>query len=367
MTLGAVLMAGAFGAQSIAADSGDPSSSGQDAFVFDVPANLPVGFESDKPDAVSPHLASAVAGPAKRDFNRRATHSSWPTSAKFFTINQVLAKAETKKPANPNVQLANITPKGIASDAAPGFGELKQGTEPFGLFTFKAPDGRLTVKWQTVESGVKAEAHALARCRNEPKRCTPGEARFERMMKQSEALGADAKVEFINREINAAIRYTSDLTQWREPDVWSPPVTAAGNGSFDTGLGDCEDYAIAKYVALRQAGFAAESLRVLLVRDRTVGMDHAILAIRQHDRWMLLDNRWDRLIRDTDATQFVPLFALNDQGVKLIAAPYASLQGGGPAPALVGHEDAAEDTMPSWGLPSDGAAQAGGSALPLLM
>ena len=53
---------------------------------------------------------------------------------------------------------------------------------------------------------------------------------------------------------------------------------------------DCEDYAIAKYVALREAGVEAADLRFLLVRDRLAG-DHAVLGVRYEGRWLILDNR----------------------------------------------------------------------------
>jgi len=42
--------------------------------------------------------------------------------------------------------------------------------------------------------------------------------------------------------------------------------------------GDCEDYAIAKYVALREAGFPQDDLQLVLVRDRAVRQDHAVLG-----------------------------------------------------------------------------------------
>ena len=95
-------------------------------------------------------------------------------------------------------------------------------------------------------------------------------------------------------------------------------------GSLNTGLGDCEDYAIAKYVALREAGVAAGDLRLLLVRDNAVRMAHAVLAAHQDGHWLILDNRWTRLIEDTELKQFMPLFALGEHGVKLFAAPYAA-------------------------------------------
>ena len=83
-----------------------------------------------------------------------------------------------------------------------------------------------------------------------------------------------------------AIRYVSDYAQHGEADRWSAPLA-----SFATAKGDCEDYAIAKYVVLREAGVARENLQLVLVRDRAVRQDHAVLAARLDDRWLILDNR----------------------------------------------------------------------------
>src|SRR5262249_20222563 len=85
-----------------------------------------------------------------------------------------------------------------------------------------------------------------------------------------------------------------------------------------------EDYAIAKYVALRAAGVPAKQLRVLLVRDNIARLDHAVLAASEDGHWFILDNRWTAAVEDNDVRRFTPLFALDDQGVKLLAVPYAS-------------------------------------------
>jgi hypothetical protein len=132
------------------------------------------------------------------------------------------------------------------------------------------------------------------------------------------------RLNVVNHRVNNAIRYTSDMTQWGTADEWSAPL-AAGKGSFDTGLGDCEDYAIAKYVALRAAGVPAKQLRVLLVRDNIARLDHAVVAANEEGHWFILDNRWTAAVEDNDVRRFTPLFALDDEGVKLLAAPYASV------------------------------------------
>ena len=71
------------------------------------------------------------------------------------------------------------------------------------------------------------------------------------------------------------IRPMSDLAQWGVADRWSAPLA-----TLTSGRGDCEDYAIAKYVALIEAGFAEDDVRLVIVRDIAIGEDHAIVAAR---------------------------------------------------------------------------------------
>src|SRR5262249_24562573 len=108
-----------------------------------------------------------------------------------------------------------------------------------------------------------------------------------------------------------------DMAQHGVADLWSPPLA-----TLSSGRGDCEDYAIAKYAALRAAGTPDENLRLLLVRDRAVGQDHAVLAVRHADVWLVLDNRYALLKEASELSHFSPLFALNHGAVKLFAAPY---------------------------------------------
>ena len=91
-----------------------------------------------------------------------------------------------------------------------------------------------------------------------------------------------------------------------------------------TGRGDCEDYAIAKYAILRAAGVPAQDLRLLLVRDRAVSQDHAVLAVRDNGQWLILDNRHAALAETAMLPHFAPLFALDHNGVSLFASPYAA-------------------------------------------
>jgi predicted transglutaminase-like cysteine proteinase len=203
------------------------------------------------------------------------------------------------------------------------------------------------------------EQTVLDRCRENAESCPSYAAQFLRLIDAVKSKSGRARLDEANRAVNAAIRYVSDYAQFGEADRWSAPLA-----TFATAKGDCEDYAIAKYVALREAGFPQEELRVVLVRDRAVRQDHAVLAARLDDRWLILDNRRSELLADSDASSFTPLFAINHRGVQLFAAPYAKrpLLAGEAAPAAASNGDVGE-----WGGLDVPTSSSRLSSLPLLM
>lgn len=287
--------------------------------------------------------------------------------AKFFTINAVLAKIDAQR-NNPNgttssdVELASLTPTGIATDTPSIQIAPVNGPEPFGLFAFRAPEGALWRKWRGVEADMAKDTESLHRCQNDAAACSPAAAKFARLVVSAKAKSGREQLEDINQGVNLAIRYVSDSMQHGVADRWSSALS-----SFGTGQGDCEDYAIAKYAALTEAGFAAEDLRLVLVRDRAVREDHAVLAVHHDGKWLIMDNRSALLREDNQISSFTPLFAINHRGVQLFATPYAKRD------ALDGQTDAlpAADALGAseWTGAVASASSAGGSIgeLPLLM
>src|SRR5207253_2805276 len=116
--------------------------------------------------------------------------------------------------------------------------------------------------WRGVEADLAKEQMILEACRVSAEDCPSNAAQFLRLIKAIKSKSGRAQLEEANRGVNMAIRYVSDLAQWGEIDRWSAPLT-----TFGSAKGDCEDYAIAKYVALREAGYPKDQLRLLLVRD----------------------------------------------------------------------------------------------------
>jgi predicted transglutaminase-like cysteine proteinase len=263
----------------------------------------------------------ANAGPEILPDPQRASDlTSISPPARFFSINAVLKETDRRRGRGPGaIRLAALTPSNISTDAPPALENAPaSGDEPFGLFTFSVPDGILWHKWQAVEAEMAKDQIILVQCRANPESCPPHAARFLRLINAVTSKSGRERLDEANRAINAAISYVSDLAQHGEADRWSAPLA-----TFATGKGDCEDYAIAKYTALAEAGFPRDKLRLVLVRDRAVDQDHAVLAAHLDDRWLILDNRRVELIEDSDASSFTPLFAIDNQGVQLLAAPYA--------------------------------------------
>src|SRR4029079_3845401 len=223
--------------------------------------------------------------------------------ATFFTINEVLAKLDRQRGRGPGaLRLASLAPTAVTTDAAPAPKEAPAvGSEPFGLFTFRAPEGALWRKWRGLESDITKEQAVLEHCRTDAENCPSHAAQFLRVIKAVKAKSGPDQLDEANRAVNMAIHYMSDYAQHGEADRWSAPLA-----SFATGKGDCEDYAIAKYVALSESGFPRDDLRLVLARDGAVRQDHAVLAARLDGHWLILDSRRSDLMNDSQVTSLTP-------------------------------------------------------------
>lgn len=281
--------------------------------------------------------------------------------ATFFTINDVLAKLDWQRGRGPNaVRTASLTPANTATDALPAAKpQPAVGPEPFGLFSFRAPESNLWSKWRGLEADLVKEQAVLAQCREDAAGCPSHVAQFLRLINAVKLKSGRERLNEANRAVNQSIRYMSDFAQHGVSDRWTAPLA-----TFATGKGDCEDYAIAKYIALSEAGFPRDDLRLVLGRDRAIRQDHAVLAARLEGRWLILDSRLSELVDASGADNFTPMFALDQRGVQLFAAPYARL----PLSGLDAAPAAADTADAEWtGAESVDAASPLAGFLPVLM
>jgi predicted transglutaminase-like cysteine proteinase len=209
---------------------------------------------------------------------------------------------------------------------------IRKSAEPFGLFSTRLPGGGLLENWNGVERKLQDEMVQLALCDGDRERCvSPAALQFLAIVDGARAREGRARFGEINRAINLAIRPMSDLAQYGQADVWSSPLV-----TFTAGMGDCEDYAIAKFAALRMAGVLPEHIRIVVLRDLLHGEDHAAVMARLDGHWLMLDNRRMAMIEDIDVRNHRPLFLIDDNGVMRFddQAPSASAASPDVAPAI---------------------------------
>ncbi len=115
--------------------------------------------------------------------------------------------------------------------------------------------------------------------------------------------------------------YVPDWVNWHVPDYWETP------GEFVAYGGDCEDYAITKYFSLVRLGFAPDDLRIVVTNDTRKRVFHAVLAARMNGRVWLLDNESPQIVDMDTATQYVPVYSLNQNGWWLHSNPTIYIAG----------------------------------------
>jgi predicted transglutaminase-like cysteine proteinase len=178
---------------------------------------------------------------------------------------------------------------------------------PFGMETEPAI-GEVSSKWHAIQAEIEREEIVMARCRTG--NVCPAEALG---LLEIIAEGADhagrARVGLINRAVNFTLIPTSDEMQWGVTDHWSSPFE-----TLQTHRGDCEDYAILKYVALLEAGLSLDDLKIVILHKFLPNESHAVLAARVDGEWLILDNDKLALVRDLDLARVQPKVLLDQDG-----------------------------------------------------
>ncbi len=205
---------------------------------------------------------------------------------------------------------ATVLTAGTLDSSEPS-GVIEQSTEPFGLPTSTLSFGGLWEKWLEVERKLDDERVQLALCDGDRERCvSPAALQFLAIVDSAKTRERRGRLGEINRAINLAIRPMSDLAQYGVADLWSSPLATFGNGA-----GDCEDYAIAKFAALRHAGLSPHDLRIVIMHDTVRDEDHAVAAAKLDRHWLLLDNRRMAMIEDAHVRNYRPTFVIDQRGV----------------------------------------------------
>lgn len=123
-----------------------------------------------------------------------------------------------------------------------------------------------------------------------------------------------AKLKLVNDYVNQT-PFTCDAAQWCVEDYWATPIEFLANHG-----GDCEDFAMAKYFALRALGIADQQLRLVYTRIRRGGVagSHVVLAYypAPDAEPLLLDNLEQRISPASLREDLTPLMSFNAHDIR---------------------------------------------------
>ena len=114
------------------------------------------------------------------------------------------------------------------------------------------------------------------------------------------------KVKAVNTYLNG-VKYITDIRNWGLDDYWATPT------QFKSQNGDCEDYAIAKYMSLRALGIPLDKMRIVVVQDQNLGVAHGILAVYINNKPYILDNQIKQILPSKKIHHYKPFYSVNEK------------------------------------------------------
>jgi len=180
------------------------------------------------------------------------------------------------------------------------------GRDVFGSTSFGAASLKALPQWRRVVDKVHGQQEVYARCAADAGACGTAALRAWRKI-LSDTAGRDRREQLkrVNHYFNRW-PYKLDIEVYGQSEYWATPV------EFMTNSGDCEDYAIAKFFALRHSGFATDELRIVVVWDRIRGIGHAILAVYAQSGVQVLDSLTDFIVSDSKYRHYVPQVSVDE-------------------------------------------------------
>ncbi len=189
-------------------------------------------------------------------------------------------------------------------DPAPEPAALAVPGDLFGTGEVAHPPATDFAKWTEMMARYERER------RREKALCEEGDCALVRWRKFLETLrGHDAPAQL--RAVNAyfnKLPYRADLENYGAEDYWATPRELFARG------GDCEDYAIAKYLSLRALGWPAERLRVAVVHDNARDLVHAALIAYHGGNAFVLDIEIAEVTDHRAIARYAPIFSISENG-----------------------------------------------------
>jgi predicted transglutaminase-like cysteine proteinase len=140
------------------------------------------------------------------------------------------------------------------------------------------------------------------------------------MMLAVKDLKDEDKLKRVNEFFNRRVAWGEDQIIWGQLDYWATPIETIGKG-----LGDCEDFAIAKYFTLVNLGIPIAKLRLVYVKAKVSNLPnsqdqaHMVLAYYPNPQAepLIMDNQITEIRPASRRPDLMPIFSFNSEGIYL--------------------------------------------------
>ena len=197
---------------------------------------------------------------------------------------------------------------GSKASAKPPEGQPTALIQP-GPGLFRSHEFRSTLRalpnWTRVMAVAESQTEAFATCQPTREACSAAALSWQKALLENNGLHGMERLKSVNQYFNRW-PYRLDIDVYGVSDYWATP------GEFLKLSGDCEDYSITKYYALRKLGVAIEDLRIVLLRDAIRNIAHAVLAVRLEGEVYILDNLSDLVLSHLKYEHYIPQYSVNE-------------------------------------------------------
>ena len=139
---------------------------------------------------------------------------------------------------------------------------------------------------------------------------------INKLLVELEGQGIPKQLAEVNRFFNQ-FEYQEDQVQWGKQDYWATPGEFLG-----TQKGDCEDFVIAKYFALRKLGVPDERLYLTYVKALKQNVAHMVLSYFPTPTSIpqILDNYNPLIVSADKRKDLLPVYSFNAKSLFLTNA-----------------------------------------------
>lgn len=175
----------------------------------------------------------------------------------------------------------------------------------FGSHEFRS-NLRALPQWSRVMSMAMSQVEDMTSCNPEKDNCSASALSWQKIIHEAQGMPTYERLKAVNTFFNRW-PYRLDIDAFGVSEYWATPL------EFLRMSGDCEDYSITKYYALKQLGVPIEKMRIVVVQDTIRNIPHAVLVVKAGQENYVLDNLSDLVLSHAKYTHYMPQYSINER------------------------------------------------------